>query len=735
MLCSNCGAKNKENSLFCYSCGCDIAPTEFSGGQGAAEPPKARLRKGGPTLNRGRYEIIKEIASGGMGKIYLADDYKTNTLVVVKQMLPVAETDEELDYLEKRFHEEGMLLYNLRHRALPQVLDLFTKGQNFYIIMEYIEGENLSQFIKRKPNNRITIEECIYFLDKVLDILQFLHSQTPSVIHRDIKPGNIMINNLGEVVLVDFGLARSFDSESVGTARVGTYGFASPEHFTGKFKLSSDLYCTGVTFHYLLSGEDPRMRIPFEFPPLSKYRNDVPEGLQQVFNKLLTNNPDDRFQRAEDVKKALENFRDDQLRAFLEAPMQMEEQDKSAIAPAGKVSEASNITSSNITSIGEASGRFDLRISDKAVPRIEQKPEKTNGSNGINPEDAANKDEKTINGNPVKTNDKKAESENGVKISSQPFKPDSPASLSDSGSSDSGGKKINPVTTSPENSIEKQKNNSKKEKKALTLNPEKRKKNPVAVIIFLLVIVGITGYFAYTMQPALFRKHLPFLFSKTSPEVKPGYIVIDTAKTNIAGALVTVTARDSNGFGQNGTATYEGDSLIRETSTSEPASNTGKPVSVPVPPGIYTIKIARKNCVDLVIREQEVKSSQSFEINQPLVELPAPVITVKTNVEAAIYIGDVEKGKTTAPGYSLEIPVEAGAAFDIHAKKDGYESAKAGPVTMEMGTRREYYLNLEEIREAAAPPAAPTPLATETGSPAAEQPSPSASLPAESPTP
>ncbi|MCE1246186.1 MAG: serine/threonine protein kinase [Firmicutes bacterium] len=739
MLCSNCGAQNKDTAMFCNTCGCDMSPTEFTGEAGSSSleetPPTVRLRKGGPTLNRGRYEIIKEIASGGMGKIYLAMDNKTKTLVVVKKMLPVAETDEELEYLEKRFHEEGMLLYKLRHHALPQVLDFFTKGQNFYIIMEYIEGENLSQFIKRRPNSKITIEECIYFLDKVLDIIQFLHSQNPPVIHRDIKPGNIMINNLGEVVLVDFGLARSFDSESVGTARVGTYGFASPEHFSGKFKLSSDLYCAGVTFHFLLSGEDPRLRIPFEFPPLSKYRDDVPEGLQQVFNKLLAINPLDRYQTAQEVRKALEEFQDDQLRAFIEAPIEIEE----------------TKTPYSVTSIGEDSGRFDLRISEKQLQRSEQQIENRNGGNGSNgsngsngkkgnpPENAQsvqntvstpgteNKQaSKTANGSGSISADKKQLQDKPSEI-----KPDQRAAIPIALTADAEVRKYDGKQDKKSGSKAKPDRKTKQEESKTKAKPEpaikvKKKRFPAVLVTVILLIIAGSAFAAYNLPQSTIQKYLPFLYTKASESNKYGFITIDINKTNIRASLITVTSKDPDNFGQNGTMTYEGDSLLNAAAGASPASS----VYIQVPPGTYTIKIAKKNFTDLVIKDQVIQTGISYNISQPMTELPKPVITVKTNVEASIYIGNEEKGKTTSPDLKFEMPVEAEVPFDIIAKKDGYAEAKAGPVSVEMGGKREFYLNLEQNvsgNSTAEATGSPSPSSLQTSAPVENPPSPAAS--------
>jgi len=214
-------------------------------------------------------------------------------------------TGEKLKYLEKRFLIEARLLFQLKHRSLPRVVDYFNKENASYIIMEYVKGKNFSQLLAEKPEGRLSLYESYDLILQSLDILIYLHNQNPSVIHRDIKPGNLMLNSDGEVMLVDFGLAKAIEEGKKGTARVGTYGFVSPEHQSGKFSVSSDLYSFGATFHYLLLGENPRNRLPFTFPSFEKYKCNVPKEFQEIFSRLLSLKVEDRYKKAENVKKDL----------------------------------------------------------------------------------------------------------------------------------------------------------------------------------------------------------------------------------------------------------------------------------------------------------------------------------------------------------------------------------------------------------------------------------------------
>ena len=310
MNCPKCGLENRKDARFCGSCGFDLSAIDGKGKDSLKDlPPTVKLLKKRSTLAGGRYLLIAKISEGGMGRIYLAQDRKMQCIVVIKKMIPAAETDDEINYLAKRFKEEARLLFRLKHNSLPRVIDYFIENERFYMIMEYIDGQNFSQYIAKKPGHMLSVEEAVDLLEKVCKIIKFLHKQKPPVIHRDIKPGNIMINKEGDIVLVDFGLARLLDKDKSSTAMVGTFGFSSPEHYTGNFRLSSDLYSLGATFHYLLSGENPRKRIPFDFPKLTGYRDDISPELQNIFDRLLNSDIKERYQDVEELLDDIIRFK------------------------------------------------------------------------------------------------------------------------------------------------------------------------------------------------------------------------------------------------------------------------------------------------------------------------------------------------------------------------------------------------------------------------------------------
>ncbi|MFP4497327.1 MAG: protein kinase domain-containing protein, partial [Vulcanimicrobiota bacterium] len=318
MFCPKCGQNNKDKSTFCVFCGeklqlvkkknnslLSMIATEELVKQASVVPLVPPVQKtqeaSDRTLQEGRYTIARELGEGGMGKVYLARDEKMEFDVVVKEMLPYLATPKEREYIKKHFKEEAKMLFRLKHQGLPRVTDYFFEGNSIYIIMEYIKGEDLESIIKKSQNNQISIDQFFNWIINVLHILGYLHNQDPPIIHRDIKPGNIMVTPDNKIVLVDFGVAKSVGMKTGTHTRVGTPGFASPEHFFGKFFLASDIYSLGATFHYLLSGDDPRSRNPFDYPQLSKYRDDVPDGLQEILNRMLETEIDVRYEKIEDV--------------------------------------------------------------------------------------------------------------------------------------------------------------------------------------------------------------------------------------------------------------------------------------------------------------------------------------------------------------------------------------------------------------------------------------------------
>lgn len=263
------------------------------------------------TLERGsmlhkRYRIVEILGQGGMGSVYRAVDENLGVDVAVKENLFT--TDE----YARQFRLEAVILANLRHPNLPRVTDHFVIGeQGQYLIMDYIEGEDLRQRMERI--GFISEEEAILIGAAMCDALQYLHTRKPSIIHRDVKPGNVRITPDGHIYLVDFGLAKLVKGSQATTtgARAMTPGYSPPEQYgTARTDPRTDIYSLGATLYASLTGVIPedglaRAMDNVELTPLRKRNSKISRKLAGAIEKAMAVRPEDRFQSAEEFKQAL----------------------------------------------------------------------------------------------------------------------------------------------------------------------------------------------------------------------------------------------------------------------------------------------------------------------------------------------------------------------------------------------------------------------------------------------
>ncbi|MGD0611613.1 MAG: protein kinase [Anaerolineales bacterium] len=263
------------------------------------------------TLERGallhkRYRIVDILGQGGMGSVYRAIDENLGMDVAVKENLFT--TDE----YARQFRLEAVLLANLRHPNLPRVTDHFVVGdQGQYLVMDFIEGEDLRQRMERVGT--ITEQEAILIGAAMCDALQYLHTRKPAIIHRDVKPGNVRIAPDGHVYLVDFGLAKLIKGGQATTtgARAMTPGYSPPEQYgTARTDPRTDIYSLGATLYAALCGIIPedglaRAMDNVELTPLRERNPHVSRKLAAGIEKAMAVHPDDRFQTAEEFRQAL----------------------------------------------------------------------------------------------------------------------------------------------------------------------------------------------------------------------------------------------------------------------------------------------------------------------------------------------------------------------------------------------------------------------------------------------
>ena len=261
------------------------------------------------TTLQGRYEIIKIIGVGGMGAVYQARDLRFANvfrLCAVKEMFNPT-TDPRLQQINaENFAREANILATLNHPGIPKIFDFFSEGRRSYLVLEFIDGQDLEQIINSSPgplNERQVADWAI----QICDVLDYMHNQRPQpIVFRDLKPSNVMINTMNRVMLVDFGIAKVFQVGEKGTM-IGTEGYSPPEQYRGISGPIGDIYALGATLHHLLTKSDPRTEPPFTFHerPPRQLNPQVSEAMESVVMKALAYDPKDRFQSAAEMKQAL----------------------------------------------------------------------------------------------------------------------------------------------------------------------------------------------------------------------------------------------------------------------------------------------------------------------------------------------------------------------------------------------------------------------------------------------
>jgi serine/threonine protein kinase len=270
------------------------------------------------TLLQDRYLVVNLLGQGGMGAVYQATDRKFGNAVALK------ETFYSDLQLRKAFSHEARLLNRLRHAALPVVTDYFAIGERQFLVMQYIPGKDLEELLdERKTQGQgvFLTSQVLLWADQLLDALEYLHSQKPPIIHRDIKPQNLKLTPRGEVILLDFGLAKGIvthQSQASQSIRGYTPNYASLEQIRGTgTDARSDIYSIGATIYHLLTGEMPQdamtriaailMGQPDPLRPIAVLNPDVPAMVGAVIEKAMSPHPDQRYSSAAAMRQALRN--------------------------------------------------------------------------------------------------------------------------------------------------------------------------------------------------------------------------------------------------------------------------------------------------------------------------------------------------------------------------------------------------------------------------------------------
>lgn len=258
----------------------------------------------------GKYKILSEIGHGGMSVVYLAINERANKTWAIKDVRKDGTAD--FSTVHQGLVAETEMLKKLNHPHLPSIIDVIDREDSFLIVMDYIEGKSLESLLKHggaQDPNRV-----IEWAKQLCDVLGYLHSRTPPIIYRDMKPANVMLKPDGNVMLIDFGTAREYKQASVeDTTCLGTRGYAAPEQFGGHGQTDArtDIYCLGATIYHLVTGQSP-CEPPYEIKPLGYWIPSLAgSGLEKLVAKCTRQNPAERYQSCAELMYALEHIHDE----------------------------------------------------------------------------------------------------------------------------------------------------------------------------------------------------------------------------------------------------------------------------------------------------------------------------------------------------------------------------------------------------------------------------------------
>jgi serine/threonine protein kinase len=274
---------------------------------------------------KGEYVVVKEVARGGMGAIYQAEDCTNGQVVAIKEAcLDPAACEGKRDRIREHLLREMEALMPLNHPNIPDIYDQFSSNNNEYLVMEFIDGNTLLDIQQRTLRQNRLLEESrvLGWAIQVLDALAYLHERPDPIIHRDIKPENLMLTRDGRVMLIDFGLMKQVHRHLTQSGplihAVGTIEYAPPEQYaegSGGTDARTDIYSLGATLYYLLAGHVPprsvdrmlpmSINVTKKLPSLCEINPTVSKRLEQVIFKAMEIDPEQRYQASHQMREAI----------------------------------------------------------------------------------------------------------------------------------------------------------------------------------------------------------------------------------------------------------------------------------------------------------------------------------------------------------------------------------------------------------------------------------------------
>ena len=309
-VCPVCKRGNRGSAKFCVGCGSAFCKPEESDTLDLGDfaesadviPDKKDPQGNKKNLIKDRFETLDKIFEDSHGKVSVAYDHKRERKVIVKEDFEYPNDADTLQIARERFKRDADVLSMTNYKYIPRIIDAFFEGKKYFVIMKRVRGRSLDCLMKNGQNYNagLPLHQSIKIILSLCDLVELLHKNNPTIVHRNIKPSKIMINTSKKVVLLPW-VPRPAKQGSL----IGTKGYASPEQYRGEYDIASDIYGIGATFYSILTGKDPKTDAPFHFIPISIMRTDVTRELEMVISKSLQLQPENRYRKVSDFKEAL----------------------------------------------------------------------------------------------------------------------------------------------------------------------------------------------------------------------------------------------------------------------------------------------------------------------------------------------------------------------------------------------------------------------------------------------
>lgn len=282
------------------------------------------------------YKIVSLLGKGGMASVYLAENPHKMPKKVAVKILEI-DIEKNKEYV-LRFKKEAYICSRLTHQNIVKVFNYGIYDNQYYILMEFIDGKDLSFYIKN--NKERPIKDILSFANQIASALSFAHDN--KIIHRDIKPQNIILDKYGKIKITDFGIAKiniPYAETIAGEKVMGTTYYMSPEQITGdKLDLRTDIYSMGILLYEMITGKNPYASDTplavinghlYKTPiPIMETRKDIPEYLVNLISKCIAKNKDDRFKSASEIIQVLKSKKVEKIKFKSSASLTWEENQK-----------------------------------------------------------------------------------------------------------------------------------------------------------------------------------------------------------------------------------------------------------------------------------------------------------------------------------------------------------------------------------------------------------------------